>query len=298
MNKVNKVKRYRTLPDLIFKGIIWVFLVTLMLAIAIPVMHVIAASFSGVDAVKTGRVFIWPVDFTLKSYEMVFKTSTLVQSLLNSIGYTVGSVILSVTLTLLAGYPLSRKDLKIRSYVMVLYTFTMFFGGGMIPTYIVVNKLGLIDTYWAMIVPGAVGVWNVILVKTFIQTSIPQEIFESASMDGCSDWKYFLSMVIPLAKPIIAVMVLLFAVGKWNDFMSGLMYINTPEKQTFQYVLRNILIINDGSILTLAEEIKQQETKDLLKYSLIIVSTIPVLLLYPFIQKHFVKGILMGSIKG
>jgi len=269
-----------------------------MLAILIPVLHVIASSLSDVKAVKAGKVFIWPVDFSLESYKVVFNTPTLMRALLNSIAYTVGYIIVAVSLTLLAGYPLSRKDLRGRSVVMALYTFTMFFGGGLIPTYIVVSKLGLVDSYWGVILPGAVGVWNVILVKTYIQTSIPEEIFESASLDGCSDWKYFLHMVLPLSKSIVAVMVLLYGVIKWNDFMSGLLYINTPEKQTFQYVLRSILIVNDGSVLSLAEELKRQETKDLLQYSLIMVSTIPIMALYPFVQKHFVKGVLMGSIKG
>ena len=298
MRNAKSIKTYRSFSDYIFKGLIWLFLIIMMLAILIPVLHVIASSLSDVKAVKAGKVFIWPVDFSLESYKVVFNTPTLMRALLNSIAYTVGYIIVAVSLTLLAGYPLSRKDLRGRSMVMALYTFTMFFGGGMIPTYIVVSKLGLVDSYWGVILPGAVGVWNVILVKTYIQTSIPEEIFESASLDGCSDWKYFLHMVLPLSKSIVAVMVLLYGVIKWNDFMSGLLYINTPEKQTFQYVLRSILIVNDGSVLSLAEELKRQETKDLLQYSLIMVSTIPIMALYPFVQKHFVKGVLMGSIKG
>ena len=206
----------------------------------------------------------------------------------------------SVSLTLLAGYPLSRTDLRIRGFVMFLFTVTMFFSGGMIPTYLVVSKLKLVDSFWAMILPSAMGVWNVILIKTYIQSSIPGEIYESASIDGCSDWKYFIQMVIPLSKPIIAVMILLYAVGKWNDFFSGLLYLNDVNKQPLQLLLRNILVTNDaaGMQLSLTEQMNRQELKTLLQYSLIIVSSVPVMILYPFIQKYFVKGIMMGSIKG
>lgn len=183
---------------------------------------------------------------------------------------------------------------------MFLFTVTMFFSGGMIPTYLVVSKLKLVDSFWAMILPSAMGVWNVILIKTYIQSSIPGEIYESASIDGCSDWKYFIQMVIPLSKPIIAVMILLYAVGKWNDFFSGLLYLNDVNKQPLQLLLRNILVTNDaaGMQLSLTEQMNRQELKTLLQYSLIIVSSVPVMILYPFIQKYFVKSIMMGSIKG
>ena len=183
---------------------------------------------------------------------------------------------------------------------MFLFTVTMFFSGGMIPTYLVVSKLHLIDTFWAMVIPSAMGVWNVILTKTYIQSSIPLEIYESASIDGCTDWKYFTGMVLPLSKPIIAVMVLLYAVGKWNDFFSGLLYLNDSSRQPLQMILRNILVMSDsvGINMNLAEQMNRQELKTLLQYSLIVVSSVPVLLLYPLIQKHFVKGIMMGSIKG
>ena len=183
---------------------------------------------------------------------------------------------------------------------MFLFTVTMFFSGGMIPTYLVVSKLKLVDSFWAMILPSAMGVWTVILIKTYIQSSIPGEIYESASIDGCSDWKYFIQMVIPLSKPIIAVMILLYAVGKWNDFFSGLWYLNDVNKQPLQLLLRNILVTIDaaGMQLSLTEQMNRQELKTLLQYSLIIVSSVPVMILYPFIQKYFVKGIMMGSIKG
>ena len=295
-----QVKLYRTLPDRILLGCIWAMLIFIMVVILVPVLFIIASSFSDAKAVSAGRVFLWPVDFSLAGYQVIFQSPNIVRAFANSVAYTAVGTVVSVSLTLLAGYPLSRTALRIRGFVMFLFTVTMFFSGGMIPTYLVVSKLKLIDSFWAMILPSAMGVWNVILIKTYIQSSIPGEIYESASIDGCSDWKYFIQMVIPLSKPIIAVMILLYAVGKWNDFFSGLLYLNDVNKQPLQLLLRNILVTNDaaGMQLSLTEQMNRQELKTLLQYSLIIVSSVPVMILYPFIQKYFVKGIMMGSIKG
>lgn len=295
-----QVKLYRTLPDRILLGCIWALLIFIMVVILVPVLFIIASSFSDAKAVSAGQVFLWPVDFSLAGYQVIFQSPNIVRAFANSVAYTAVGTVVSVSLTLLAGYPLSRTDLRIRGFVMFLFTVTMFFSGGMIPTYLVVSKLKLVDSFWAMILPSAMGVWNVILIKTYIQSSIPGEIYESASIDGCSDWKYFIQMVIPLSKPIIAVMILLYAVGKWNDFFSGLLYLNDINKQPLQLLLRNILVTNDaaGMQLSLTEQMNRQELKTLLQYSLIIVSSVPVMILYPFIQKYFVKGIMMGSIKG
>ncbi|MDE6975195.1 MAG: carbohydrate ABC transporter permease [Lachnospiraceae bacterium] len=295
-----QVKLYRTLPDRILLGCIWALLIFIMVVILVPVLFIIASSFSDAKAVSAGQVFLWPVDFSLAGYQVIFQSPNIVRAFANSVAYTAVGTVVSVSLTLLAGYPLSRTDLRIRGFVMFLFTVTMFFSGGMIPTYLVVSKLKLVDSFWAMILPSAMGVWNVILIKTYIQSSIPGEIYESASIDGCSDWKYFIQMVIPLSKPIIAVMILLYAVGKWNDFFSGLLYLNDVNKQPLQLLLRNILVTNDaaGMQLSLTEQMNRQELKTLLQYSLIIVSSVPVMILYPFIQKYFVKGIMMGSIKG
>lgn len=295
-----KVKLYQTVPDKILTACIWILLILIMIFILVPVLFIIASSFSDAKAVSAGKVFLWPVDFSLAGYQVIFQSPNIVKAFLNSVAYTVVGTVVSVSLTLLAGYPLARTDLKIRGFVMFLFTVTMFFSGGMIPTYLVVSKLKLIDSFWSMILPSAMGVWNVILIKTYIQSSIPGEIFESAAIDGCSDWTYFVKMVLPLSTPIIAVMVLLYAVGKWNDFFSALLYLNDVNKQPLQLLLRNILVSNDttGMQLSLAEQMNRQELKTLLQYSLIIVSSVPVMLLYPFIQKYFVKGIMMGSIKG
>ena len=291
----NKVKLYHSTPDRILTASVWVLLLLIMIVILVPLLFILASSFSDPSAVSAGKVLLW-----LVGYEAIFQSPSILRGFINSVEYTLAGTVISVTLTLFAGYPLSRVDLKIRGPVMFLFTVTMFFSGGMIPTYLVVSKLHLIDTFWAMVIPSAMGVWNVILTKTYIQSSIPLEIYESASIDGCSDWKYFTSMVFPLSKPIIAVMVLLYAVGKWNDFFSGLIYLNDSAKQPLQMTLRNILVMSDsfGINMNLAEQMNRQELKTLLQYSLIVVSSVPVLLLYPLIQKHFVKGIMMGSIKG
>ena len=296
----NRVRLYHSVPDRILTGSVWVLLLIIMVVILVPLMFVLASSFSDPSAVSSGKVLLWPVDFSLVGYQAIFQSPSILRGFINSVEYTLVGTVISVTLTLFAAYPLSRVDLKIRGPVMFLFTVTMFFSGGMIPTYLVVSKLHLIDTFWAMVIPSAMGVWNVILTKTYIQSSIPLEIYESASIDGCTDWKYFTGMVLPLSKPIIAVMVLLYAVGKWNDFFSGLLYLNDSSRQPLQMILRNILVMSDsvGINMNLAEQMNRQELKTLLQYSLIVVSSVPVLLLYPLIQKHFVKGIMMGSIKG
>lgn len=298
--KGTKIKLYHTVPDRILMACVWILLVAIAVVILIPVIFILASSFSDPGAVSAGRVFLWPVDFSLVGYKVIFKSPNIMQGFLNSVSYTVVGTIVSVSLTLLAGYPLSRTDLKIRKPVMFLFTVTMFFSGGMIPTYMVVSKLHLIDNFWAMILPSAMGVWNVILIKTYIQSSIPLDIYESASIDGCSDWRYFINLVIPLSKPIIAVMVLLYAVGKWNDFFSALLYLNDTAKSPLQLILRNVLVTNDssGMVMSLDQQMSRQELKTLMQYSLVVVSSLPVMLLYPFIQKYFVKGIMMGSIKG
>lgn len=299
-NNSSKIKLYQTPADKVLTAAVWILMILITVVILIPVIFIIASSFSSPKAVSAGKVFLWPVDFSLVGYQVIFQSPNILKAFFNSVSYTVVGTIVSVSLTLLAGYPLSRRDLKIRGPVMFLFTVTMFFNGGMIPTYLVVSKLHLIDSFWAMVLPSAMGVWNVILIKTYIQSSIPDEIFESAALDGCSDWKYFINMVIPLSKPIIAVMVLLYAVGKWNDFFSALLYLNDVNKQPLQLLLRNVLVTNDsGSLaMNLAQQMSRQELKTQLQYSLIIVSSVPVMILYPFIQKYFVKGIMMGSIKG
>ena len=284
-----------------FYSISGIFLALLLLLVAYPLIYVLSASFSSGKAVSAGRVVLWPVDFSLEGYKAVFNKSDIWPAYLNTILYTVVGTFINVAMVMIAAYPLSRSDLKGRNVVMVLFTFTMFFGGGMIPFYILLTQLHMIDTFWVMVVPGALSVYNMIIARTFIQSSIPGELFEAASIDGCSDTRYFFEILLPLSKAIIAVLALFSAVGHWNSYFNAMMYLNTRSKMPLQIVLREILIMNQIDYSTVGDPeliLKMGNLGDVLKYALIVVSTVPILCVYPFVQKYFVKGVMIGSIKG
>ncbi len=287
--------------DKVFYTISGIFLALLLLLVAYPLIYVLSASFSSGNAVSAGRVVLWPVDFSLEGYKAVFNKSDIWPAYLNTILYTVVGTFINVAMVMIAAYPLSRSDLKGRNVVMVLFTFTMFFGGGMIPFYILLTQLHMIDTFWVMVVPGALSVYNMIIARTFIQSSIPGELFEAASIDGCSDTRYFFEILLPLSKAIIAVLALFSAVGHWNSYFNAMMYLNTRSKMPLQIVLREILIMNQIDYSTVGDPeliLKMGNLGDVLKYALIVVSTVPILCVYPFVQKYFVKGVMIGSIKG
>ena len=287
--------------DKVFYTISGIFLALLLLLVAYPLIYVLSASFSSGNAVSAGRVVLWPVDFSLEGYKAVFNKSDIWPAYLNTILYTVVGTFINVAMVMIAAYPLSRSDLKGRNVVMVLFIFTMFFGGGMIPFYILLTQLHMIDTFWVMVVPGALSVYNMIIARTFIQSSIPGELFEAASIDGCSDTRYFFEILLPLSKAIIAVLALFSAVGHWNSYFNAMMYLNTRSKMPLQIVLREILIMNQIDYSTVGDPeliLKMGNLGDVLKYALIVVSTVPILCVYPFVQKYFVKGVMIGSIKG
>ncbi|MDF2963689.1 MAG: sugar transporter permease [Paenibacillus sp.] len=266
-----------------------------------PLIYVVSASFSSATAVVSGRVWLFPVDPTLDGYEAVFKHRLIISSFLNSVFYTVAGTAVNVVLTLMAAYPLARKDFMPRNAVMALFVFTMMFSGGLIPSYLIVKELGMVDSRWSLIIPGAIAVWNMIIARTYFQTTIPDELLEAAQMDGCSDMTFLRKIVLPLSGPIIAVIALFYAVGHWNQYFSALLYLKRQELYPLQLVLRDILIQNevDGSMITdVSDQAAREGLRELLKYSLIVVSTVPVLIIYPFIQKHFVKGMMVGSLKG
>jgi putative aldouronate transport system permease protein len=278
----------------------YLFLSLALLAVFVPLMFIVSASISSVEAIAAGKVFLWPVGFSLKGYKTILSSPNILTGFYNSVRYAVIGTSVNIVMTLLAAYPLSRKDLGCRRFIMFMFTFTMIFHGGMIPTYLVVSSLGLLDTIWAMIIPGAMGIWNVIMTKTYIETNIPHELYESATLDGCGDFTYLIRIVIPLARPILAVMVLFYAVGHWNSFFNALLYIKSAKLQPLQIVLRDILIVESTPQVTedLASQMEKLYIRDLLQYALIIVASLPVMILYPFIQKHFIKGIMVGSLKG
>ena len=302
VKQTNKIRKNST-ADMVYIVITEVILWFMLVIILIPLVYIVSSSFSSPEAVGNGWVYLWPVDFSLKGYAAVFTTEKVWIGFRNSIFYTVVGTVINIVVTMLAAYPLSRRDLKGRGVVTLIFTFTMLFSGGMIPTYLLVRDLKMINTVWAMLIPGAMSVYNVIIARTYIQSSIPFDLYESASLDGCTDDRYLISVVLPLAKPIIAVLVLWYAVGHWNQYFNAMIYLRDSNLLPLQIVLRNFLIVedmNDSSLATMSMEeyMDKLYLKNLYQYSLIVIASAPVMMLYPFIQKHFVKGIMLGSLKG
>ncbi|MGW7161284.1 carbohydrate ABC transporter permease [Paenibacillus taichungensis] len=287
--------------DRLFLLGVYAFLIVVTIVVLFPLIFIISSSFSSPQAVVSGKVWLLPVDFTLEGYKAVFRNPQIIFGYLNSLYYTVIGTAVNVALTVMLAYPLARKTFYGRNFIMVLLVITMMFEGGLIPLYLVVKNLHILDTRWAMILPGAMAVFQVIVARTFFQTTIPEEIAEAAELDGCSDIRFITSMVIPLSKPILAVLTLMYAVGHWNAYFDALIFLKSPDLFPLQIVLRNILILNsiDPTMVTNVDQmLAQQGLKDLLKYSLIVVASAPVLIIYPFVQKHFVKGVMIGSLKG
>ena len=287
--------------DLAFKVINTSIVTVFFLVVAGPLLFVLAASFSNSMAVMQGRVWFWPVGFHLEGYRAVFRHPLIMSGFANSFFYMGVGTALNVVLTVLAAYPLSRKDFVDRNLFMGLFVFTFMFNGGLIPTYLVVRNLGLINTRAALILPVAVGVWNVIITRTYFMHTIPHELLEAARMDGCRDFRFLGSVVLPLSGPILAVITLFYAVGHWNQFFQALLYLRDQSKFPLQLILRDILVENqvDAQMTPDVETLRQrQQLRELLKYSLIIVASAPLLVLYPFVQKYFVQGIMIGSLKG
>ena len=293
----------RTRSDKLFDRFNVLFFIFILLITIYPLYFMAIASFSSPEAVNNGKVWLLPKDITFEGYKMIFQHEQLWNGFKNSTIYTIVGTIINVVLTITGGYALSRKDLMGRNAFMFLIVFTMFFSGGLIPSYLLVKELGMVNTIWALIIPNAISAYNLIIVRTFFQSSIPDELLEAGIMDGCSNWKFFLKIAVPLSAPIIAVMVLFHAVGHWNQYFSALIYLRDSELYPLQLVLREVLI------LTQAQEVvesgamadvdhKMQQMSGLIKYGVVILSTLPMLILYPFVQKHFVKGVMIGSIKG
>lgn len=294
------VRIRESLGDRIFLTLVYFFLAVVLLLVLYPLIYVVSSSFSSPAAVSSGKVWLWPVEFSLKGYQVAFSNPQIVTGYVNSLYYTFFGTLISVTLTVLLAYPLSRRGLFGRDAIMIFITFTMIFYGGLIPTYLVVKELGLLNTRWALLIPQAVAAWQVIIARTFFQVTIPEELAEAAELDGCSDLRFLWSVVIPLSKPILAVLVLMYAVGQWNAYFDALLYLKSAELQPLQLVLRGILILNTTTSTSMEASVMAQrrELAELLKYSLIVVGSLPVLIIYPFAQRYFVRGMLIGSIKG
>jgi len=289
-----------TPADRRFYLMVTVLLVLLVAVVVYPIVLVIASSFSSPAAVYAGRVFLWPVEPSLEGYGAVFKNKQILSGFTNTMFYTLGGTIINLFMTTLAAYPLSRRTLPYRKSIMMLFIFTMFFSGGMIPNYILLMNLRMLNTRWALLIPGAISVYNMILMRTFFE-NIPVELYEAASIDGCTDIRYLLTVMLPLSKPIIAVLALYYAVNHWNAYFNAMMYLTDQKLVPLQLVLRDILISNTINLNEIMDEETmraRQGLSELMKYAIIVVSSVPVMIIYPFIQKYFVKGVMIGSIKG
>ena len=289
--------------DRIFDILVYCIAIFAFLIVLIPLMNVISSSFSSGKMVQTGQIRIFPKEFTLDAYKMVFGYRDIWIGYRNTIFYTFVGTTLNVIFTILMAYPLSRRDLKGKAIIKKLLVFTMMFSGGLIPNYLLVKNLHLLNTAWSLWLPGLLSVYNVIVMRTFFQTTIPEELLEAAQIDGCTNRKYLVSVVLPLSKTILAVMVLLYAVGHWNNYFSAMLYLNEKNKYPLQIFLRDILISSKVDMSAMRggdvqEMLKKQEMQILMKYSLIVVSSVPVFIMYPFVQKYLVKGVMIGSVKG
>lgn len=287
--------------DKAFLFFVYLFLTLSLLVVLLPLIYVVSASFSDSKAVVSGEVWLLPVRPTLKGYTAVFENPQIMTGFLNSFIYMFAGTAVSLVLTVLAAYPLSRGELAGKKLFNGLFLFTMLFSGGMIPSYILLRDLNMLNTRWAIIIPTALSVWNLIITRTYYQNTIPGDIYEAAYLDGCSDLRILFSIVIPLSGPILAVMGLYYAIGQWNSYFNAMIYLKDQELFPLQIILRNILIQNQmsGQMITDVKQLERmQGMAQLLKYSVMVVSCLPLVALYPFVQKFFVKGVMFGAVKG
>lgn len=296
--------RYKTkemLSDRLFSILNNTFLFISMMVVAYPLIYIISSSLSSPQAVMAHKVWLLPVDFDLISYRAVFTNKQIGLGYMNSLIYMASGTVVSVLLTMLLAYPLSRKEFYGRNVVTKFILFTMLFTGGIIPLYLTVRNLGIYNTRWAIILPNAITVWNVIIARTFLQDNISDELYEAAMIDGCSDIRFLFSFVFPLSGAIVAVLGLFYAVGQWNKYFDALLYLQDQALYPLQIVLRNILIINKNTpsmTMDVEAAIRAQGLSETIRYALIVVASLPLLVLYPFVQKFFVKGVMIGSVKG
>ncbi len=294
----NKHVRQKQKPgDLAVSGIINVLLLLTIVAVLYPLWFVVIASFSNPNAVAGGEVLLLPKGVTFVGYAKVFANQRIWQGYLNTIIYSVVGTAVNMAVTIPCAFALSRREFNPRRVIMFLFTVTMFIAGGLIPNYLLYKSLGINNSMWVFILPGAVSVYNVIVARSFFETSIPEELFDAAQIDGLSYFGYFFKIVLPLSSAILAVIGLYYFVGHWNDFMTGLIYITDDKKQPLQVVLQQLLLVAQGTG-TNVNAAAQQQAADQIKFGIIIVSTLPLLVLYPFLQKYFNKGVMLGAVKG
>ncbi|MCH9275543.1 carbohydrate ABC transporter permease [Bifidobacterium amazonense] len=296
-----KVRQKKTPADWAVDIGIAALLVLVVAAVVYPLWFIIIASFSNPSAVANGEITFLPKDVTFAGYKQVFTDSRIWTGYRNTIIYSVFGTALNMIVTMPLAFALSRREFRARRFIMFMFTVTMFFSGGLIPTYLLYKDLGLLNSMLVFIIPGAVSVWNVIIARSFFETSIPEDLHDAAQIDGVNYLGYFMKIVLPLSGAIIAVIALYYFVGHWNDYFTGLVYIRTADKKPLQVVLQEILLANQSnktntSNIGTTSEINQ--AADQIKYGVIIVSTLPLLIIYPFLQKYFNKGVMIGAVKG
>ncbi len=304
MGKLIRTFRRSSFSDKIFYAIVDILMLAALMMVVIPIMNVISNSISEPSAVLQGKVSIFPKGLSFGGYKAVFADNKIISGYANTILYTVSSTVLGVIVTVLCAYPLSRKDLKGRNTIMFLVTFTMLFSGGIIPNYLLIRSLHLINSRLSLILPGLVNAYNIIIARTFFQSSIPDSLLEAAEIDGCGNIRFFCTIVLPLSKAILAVLALYFAVANWNAWFNAYIYLSEPKKYPLQLVLKEILLANSmaagGDTVGGADgdKARMDALSEVIKYASIMVSCLPIWCAYPFVQKYFVKGVMIGSIKG
>lgn len=297
----NRGRIHSSRGDRVFDAVVLVLMVLILLICLYPLYFILIASVSDPYLVSAGKVLLVPKGLTFNAYVRIFHYQKIWMGYRNTILYTVLGTAINVAVTVSAGFALSRKTMVGRKAILMFFVFTMFFNGGMIPTYMVVKKLGLINTVWAMVLPNALSVWNLMIARSFFETTIPEDLRSAAFIDGAGNLTFFFQIVMPVSKAIVSVLVLFYAIGHWNAFFNAFIYLESDRLYPLQVVLRDILVSNqpDPSMIDdLATLIEKQKTAELLKYGLIVVASVPVLVLYPFMQRYFVTGVMIGSIKG
>lgn len=296
-----KSRSKRLSPDWKFDLINGALILIITLLILYPLYFIVIASFSDPSAIARGRVWFLPKDITLEGYRRILEYKNIWIGYKNTVLYTGVGTFVNVSFTMMAGYALSRKDLPLRGLWIGIFMFTMFFDGGLIPRFLFLKNLGLYNNFWVMILPTAVSVWNLIIAKTFFENSIPDELLEAAQLDGCGDLRFFASIVVPLSKAIMAVLTVYYAVGHWNEYFNAMIYLKDESKFPLQLFLRQVLLQNqfqDEIMINNADAEKNALIAESMKYGIIILSSLPVFVMYPFMQKYFVKGVMIGAVKG
>ena len=288
--------------DIVFNVIVYAILILALIVVAYPLINVVSASFSAASAVSAGQVVLFPVRPSLLAYKMVISYKNIWIGYKNSLCYMVVGTLMALFMNVLAAFPLSRKEFVGRRFFMLILAITMYVHGGLVPTYLVISGLGLLDTFWVMVIPGATSVWHIIMIRSYFQNSIPDELFEASQLDGCSDINYMIRILLPLSGPIVAVIALYTAVGIWNSYFNALIYLTKQELYPLQLFLRNILTLGKNINIDEVENIEEVQDmiglSNLMKYAVIVVGSVPVMLIYPFVQRYFVKGVVVESIKG